>query len=61
VTSRVTQGTILGPVLFNIFLKDLDDGAGCTLSRFADKKLGGVADTSEHHAAVLRDLDRLEK
>lgn len=47
-TSGVSLGSILAPVLFNIFTNDLDDWAGCTLREFVDDtKLGGVADTSE--------------
>jgi len=51
------KGSVLAPVLFDVFISDLGDGIECTLSKFADDtKLEVVADTLEGCAAVQQDV-----
>ena len=57
----IPQGSVLGPVLFNFFVGNVDSGIECTLSKFVDDAtLSGVVGMLEGRDAIPRDLGRLE-
>jgi len=60
-TSSISQGSVLGPDLFNIFISELDAGVDCILSKFADDtELGGANNSLEGWEALQRALDTVE-
>jgi len=59
--SHVPEGSVLGLVLFDRFVVDIDSGMECALRKFADDtKLCGAVDILEERDAIQRDLDWLE-
>lgn len=51
VTSRVPWGSVLGAVVFYVFIDDLDTEVKCTLSEIAhDIRLGGAVDSPEERS-----------
>ena len=61
VTSGVSPGSVLGPILLDIFISDTDSEIECTLNKFADDAKLSVVDVLEGWDAIQRDPDKLEQ
>lgn len=61
-TVGVPQGSILGHVLLNVFVQDLEEEMERTVFKSAgDTRVGGAVDMFEGRAAIQVELDRLEE
>ena len=62
VTSGVPQGSVLGPLLFIMYINDLDSGITSRISKFADDtKIGRVINSNDDCINLQKDLDLLHK
>ena len=61
VTVRVSQGSTLGPLSFNVYADDLHAGLEDVLSKFAgETRWGGAVASTEGGEDLQRDVDKSE-
>lgn len=62
VTSGVPQESVLGAVLFNLYISNIDRWIESTLRKFADDtKVRGAVEKTKRNDVIQRDLVKFEK